>query len=164
MNNKKIFLLVITIIIVIIISVIGGKLVFNKKVKTITNIKIFTFSYSVNMSINGNVRYEIECRDKCIALIKPYEVSEEDKQEVELNKDQLQELENILNKYEVYKWNGFKKYDKNVLDGNSFHLYIRMEDDQTVDADGYMKWPSNYSEVRGELDNFFNKLYEGDKE
>ena len=40
----------------------------------------------------------------------------------------------------------------------SFSLYVKMSDDSTVEASGYMKWPDNYGKVRGELESFFGKL------
>ena len=51
-----------------------------------------------------------------------------------------------------------KKYDKDVLDGSSFNLYVKTDNDLSVEASGYMKWPKNYREVRGELESFFKSL------
>ena len=57
----------------------------------------------------------------------------------------------------ISSWNGFSKSDHNVLDGNSFSLYLRMKDDNTVEASGYMRWPKNYEEVKGELISLFDE-------
>ena len=58
----------------------------------------------------------------------------------------------------VSEVDGFKKYDKNVLDGHSFSLHLMTFNDVSVDASGYMKWPDNYGKVRGELETFFGSL------
>lgn len=145
--------------VIVILLVIVFILLFNKKtLKKIENIKYFYFGYSNGYEANSNVSYSINCKDKCIATIKPNEVSEKDATIVELNRKKLKELEEILNKWEINKWDNFHKSDSNVLDGDGFSLSIRMEDKTSISASGYMMWPKNYSKVAGELDSFFEKL------
>ena len=126
----------------------------------ISEIKSFNYGYSINMMMNGNVSYYVVLKDgKYIATIKPYMVAQEDALEVELNSDQISKLRNILIDNHVNKWNGFSKSDKNVLDGNSFSLSVYFVNGEDISAHGYMVWPSNYSEVRGSLDEFFGEIY-----
>ena len=109
--------------------------------------------------MNAYTRYEINKKDgKYIATIKQYGKSDEEAQKVEVSENKVKELESILNKYNVIKWNGFNQNDKNVLDGDSFSLSIHMEDDKDISASGYMKWPDNYKNVREELNSFFEDL------
>ena len=134
---------------------------FTKKKKVISTIKKMEYSYTSGMTVDGYSRYSIECGDKCIATIKPVNVSQDDAKKVKLTDEVVKELENLLKKYKVDKWDGFNKHDPNVLDGRSFNLYIEMKDGQNISASGYMKWPDNFGEVAKELDNIFERLYKG---
>ena len=148
-----------------IIAVIVLIIVLNKHKKiNITNIKSISFSYNNGYALNSDVLYKIECSDKCITTIVPYGTSRDDQKEFIVDKSVLEDIEKVLNKYNVEKWNGFNKVDKNVLDGNSFSIYIKMSDGSKVEASGYMMWPNNYSNVKEELDKIFNNIYENNIE
>ncbi|MBR2679139.1 MAG: hypothetical protein IKE63_06950 [Bacilli bacterium] len=151
---KKIYSLIIVMII------IGGLIMFTKDKKEISTIKKLEYSYTSGMTINGYSRYIVECNDKCTALIKPTNIAEENTKKVELNDEIMNQLEKLLKKYKVNKWNGFNKHDPNVLDGRSFNIYIEMKNGDSISASGYMKWPENFGEVSKELDNIFEKLYD----
>ena len=157
---------IILIVFVIILSIFIIYFITRKEKIEITNIHAFHLSYTKGYSINASINYELDYNKdsgKYFVNIKPYDVSDDDKLEMDVDIDIKEKLENILKKYHVEKWNGFKKYDNNVLDGDSFHLYIKMDDEKTIEADGYMKWPENYSSVIRELDELFMKIYNDNK-
>lgn len=132
---------------------------YNGKDISMNDFKYFHFSYSKGYEINSNIIYEInEIDGKYIASIKPYGVADEDKKEVEIMQDTLDQIENILNKYDVVNWNGFHENDKGVLDGDSFSFILKTKDNQ-INASGYMSWPTNYRNVRDEIDVIFDELY-----
>ncbi len=144
---------------IIIIIVVGGFLMLNKKNNDpIASIKSLSYGYSTGRAINANVQYDIECKEKCIAKIKLDGVAEEDAKEVELDENKIKELISIFNNNKVYKWDGFQKSDKHVLDGNSFHFYLHEQNDRGISATGYMMYPKNYKIVRDKLDEFFQML------
>ena len=151
---KMRYVLVISLLIII-IFLIG--IVFSKKNITIKNITYFYYHYTKGYAINSNISYTIECTDKCMASIKLYGKSEEEAIMVEVSKDKMEELVNIINMYRVYKWDGFDKVDKNVLDGDSFGLSIKSEN-KNISCSGYMKYPKNYRDFEREVDKFFNEL------
>ena len=101
--------------------------------------------------------HELNCTDKCILIVKPNGVSDEEKQEVEIPKEKLEEIANKLNEYHVSRWNGFNKNDKYVLDGDSFSFNLDYNEKDKVTAHGYMMWPNNYSDVKSYLVNTFNE-------
>ena len=149
-------------IILIILLVIGVIVMFRiKKPKNIETIKYLNFGYSTGTMVNSYVSYNIEYKDgEYKVSIKPNMVSDEDKKITVMTKKDVERIIEILNKYEVYKWDGFKKSDPYVLDGDSFNLSVRYNDDKSISASGYMMWPKNYREVQGELDSIFMKIYE----
>lgn len=162
MKNKSVALIIVVFVLLVIITLL---IINNKqKIKKIEGIRIFTFSYSTGRAIDSNVQYKLECTDKCIINIKPKGHLDEKIQVKEVNLDFVKQLEELLNNYQVFKWNGFKKYDKNVLDGNSFHLYIRLESEKTIEADGYMRYPHNYKIVRDKIDKLFMSYWEDKNE
>lgn len=125
----------------------------------IKGLRIFHYSTVDGMAIWDGVDYSIDYeKGKYIAKIKNNGESSDNAKKVEISKDKVKKLEDILNKYKVGNWNGFRGNNKDVLDGSSFNLYIKLEDNTTIDASGYMKWPKNYREVREELDSFFKGL------
>ena len=133
-------------------------LFFQKNVE-IKKINHFSFYYSTGNMMYANVEYKLDLKDdKYIAEIKPTGIPDDESLIIEVDDEFEKNLEQILLKYQVNKWNGFKKSDKHVLDGGSFSLYVRM-DEETIDASGYMKWPKNYNEVKNELNNLFMNIY-----
>ena len=129
-----------------------------KKIDNIHDINTFRFSYTVGYHYEASIEYEVECNDKCSLKYKGEGITIENASIYEFDKDKVKELENILNKYKVGRWNGFNKSDRYVLDGNSFSLSISMNNDEYVSASGYMKWPKNYKEVKEELITFFSTI------
>ena len=157
---KKVLLISLIIIIIIIILLVILK-PFKKK-KVISDLSSFHFFYSTGTMINSQVYYDIEfSNNKYILKIKPNNVPEEETKEFELNENQILEIINILNKYEVFNWDGFHKNNKNVLDGDSFNLNLYTKNKDNISASGYMMWPKNYLNVKNELDNYFMNIYKG---
>ena len=86
----------------------------NKKVN-IVNITKLHLSYSTSTMMNGNVIYDIYLKDdKYMLHIKPNMIPEEEGINAEITKEDILQIEDILNKYKVYKWNGFQKSDPYV--------------------------------------------------
>ena len=139
----------------------GVILLFGTKKKEITSIKSMHLSYSNGWSAYSYTRYDLEKKDDGYYVeIKPYGYSDDEMQDVKLSKKDINKIIEVLNKYNVVKWDGFHKSDQGVLDGDSFSFSLHTEDDIDVSASGYMRWPDNYRNVRDELGEIFNPLYE----
>ena len=161
----KKYIIFIIIGIIVLISIFVLLEMRNKKKVSIKDIKRMHFSYSQGYAANAYIIYEIEYKDnKYIAKIKPYGVSDEEATEKEVDKCFVKNVKEVLDKYEVSKWNGFNKTDRNVLDGDSFSFSVTTIDDKSISAHGYMSWPKNYRDVRSELDTLFNNLIENEVE
>ncbi len=153
-------------VIVIVIGICCYLLFFNEdKIKVeeleASNIKSFYLGYGGGLSLrDSDVDYELNFEDnKYIAKVKPSGVADENKLVVEVSKDVVEKLSEILKKYKVNKWDGFNKSQQNVMDGSSFSLSIDLASDEEIYATGYMVWPKNYREVRNELDSLFMNIY-----
>lgn len=152
---KKVLFIIIALLIIIVVILL---VVNNLKMVEVGEFKYFKFSYSTGYAINSSVSYSIKLEDKYYATIKLDGVSEEDAVIVEVDDNTIDKIINILKKYHVERWNGFNKSNKYVLDGNSFNFYVRMKNDDSISASGYMKWPKNYRNVKEELDSIFTEL------
>ena len=131
-----------------------------KKVEIMTT-KSFNFSYSVGTYMNASYNYGLELKKdgRYVLSYKPAGVSEEDKMEKEISKDDVLELEKILIKNNISKWDGFHKTDSNVLDGNDFFLNYYRDDSQSISASGYMKYPSGYNDFKNDIISFYSKIF-----
>lgn len=149
MNKKYILIGLIIVIFLILIILVR---IDNKAEKI--SIKNFEYHYTINNSSNNSVRYKVECNDKCNITIN----DRKEKKEYEISKEHLKELEEILTKYSVYRWNGYNKVNKKVKDGKSFTLKVTLENNKTIKAHGYMSYPNNYKLVKEEIDSYFNNI------
>lgn len=72
----------------------------------------------------------------------------------------LEQLEEIAQRNHLEKWNGFHKTNKQVLDGNSFSLMLRMTDGTQISAYGNNSYPKGYGEAEKEILALFQDLIE----
>ena len=167
MKTKYIIIIALSIIVII-----GGICLVRKLSKEtikeedldISEIKSFYITYSNGYAMNYYTRYELDYKDGVyIAKIKPHGIREEDLLEIEVEKEVMERIAEILKKYQVNKWDGFDKTDQGVLDGDSFSFSVSLEGNKTIHASGYMMWPENYSSVRAELDDLFMEIYNKEK-
>lgn len=97
--------------------------------------------------------------DKYIINQKPaIENAKETNFELPLDSELIKRIKDVLNNYEVYKWDGFDKVDKNARDGSSWDLVIKY-DGKEIHAKGYYKYPKNYDKVKKRLHDLFMKVY-----
>ena len=158
MKTKYIVLIICGVLLLLILSILLIVLLLSKE-KKIENITYLRFTYTTGYHMNASVSYEIDLIDnKYILKVKPTDIPEEETKEYTLSKEDIKEIENKLNEYHVSSWNNFHKNNKYVLDGDSFSISIKA-DDNDISASGYMEWPRNYREVRSYLDNKLGSLY-----
>ncbi len=132
-----------------------------KRVMDIKNTKSFYFHYDTGTYMNGYVNYRIDLKDdKYIARFKPDLVPSGEELIKEIDKEYVLKIEEIMTKYKVYTWDGFKKSDSRVLDGRSFSFSYYSTDGKTIEAHGYMVWPKNYGEFKKEIIDIFNEMFD----
>ncbi|MBQ2581234.1 MAG: hypothetical protein II574_06370, partial [Ruminococcus sp.] len=87
-------------------------------------------------------------------------VVEEDALTIDVDEEFAQKLMAVIDEYNLRKWDGYSKSDKNVLDGSSFGFSARFDDGASIYASGYECYPKGYAEVSGALGGLFVPLYE----
>lgn len=151
----------IMIVIGILVLVILLFLLFNylkKRSVIISGVKYFNYSYTVGYHYEASVVYKFELNNnEYSVIIKDEGKGLEDASQYDVDKDFAKKLENILNKYKINSWDGFQKSNKNVLDGNSFDLYIKFNN-KSISASGYMKWPRDYDLFKSDINELFSEL------
>ncbi len=122
------------------------------------NSDIIKFEFSLSAGLGGGCEYTIEAKnEKTIYSKKCYGI-EHDEFEKEIDNKHLKEINKIINEKKIYKWDGFDRSDKGVMDGSGFSLSVLYSDGKSISAHGYMKYPSNYKAGKQALLNYLAKL------
>lgn len=113
--------------------------------------KMTEFSYHYGSFFGGYYAYDLVLQGDVVHF------TAEGKNGVELSVDKevdpsvLSELSTVMTDRHVERWDGFSKSDDRVLDGYGFSLAVKYDDERTLIADGYEKYPKDYWEVHDAL-------------
>ena len=124
----------------------------------IEGLKSLEFGYSDGRRIKAVYKIDSDSTGYTVTIQKGY--SDENLPTFTATAQQIAELEQVLNSYEVGSWDGFKRSALNVKDGINFHLYIWLKNGKSIHASGYESYPKNYKEVRKALEEFFERYQE----
>lgn len=107
----------------------------------------------------SDVRYTLERTDDAIfAKIRLEGESAEDAVTAAVSEDVADEIADLLNTYDVLRWDGYHESERGVLDGDAFTLEVSYGEGESVYADGYMSFPDNFEEVCEGLDEIFRGI------
>jgi len=70
----------------------------------------------------------------------------------------LEDISEIIEDNEIYKWYGFDESAEGVLDGYSFTLTVKYRDGREERAHGYVKKPDNYKEGHEALSEYLERF------
>lgn len=126
----------------------------------IAGTKTFSFTYTVSNDRTGKVIYTIDVSGSgaVAATYKPAGAESDDTVNKELTKDDLKELEDILDKHNCLSWNGFTTTTAN-RDKGSFSFYYANNDGNSISASGIGSFPEGYEETKAELIAFFSRYF-----
>ncbi len=158
-ENKKFKIIAGVAAAVVVVIALAAVLVFKIGAdRTVRDGNITSFSFSHGSFWSGDRDYVLTKQDnlallteKCMGCRDSFEVSKT------VDGNYLGEVADIIEKYEIAKWDGFDESD-NVTDGEGFTLKVTYDDGKSIEAHGYMKFPTNYKEARDEFDKLFEKL------
>lgn len=80
--------------------------------------------------------------------------------EYPVNEEILDKAKDILEKYDMGKWNGYSGHNPMVLDGSSFSLLVRFTDGSSLSAHGNNNFPDHYSRAKSEFDGLTSDVVE----
>ena len=81
------------------------------KGERIWGIKSLRLLCSSDAIVNGLEIYELNCADDTTVVMKYFGSSNDDLKKSTVSSEQMKEIIDVLNKYEVQKWDGFREYD-----------------------------------------------------
>ena len=123
-------------------------------------IKSFYFCYSTGCMRFSSVSYGLnEKKGRYFATVSPDGEDPEKPHKYEVDDGFASELTDILKRNKVGRWNGYRKIDKDVLDGTGFSLNVHFFSGKYLRASGYMMTPKNYNVVCGEIEACFMRLF-----
>lgn len=153
---KKIIYLICIFVIVVIVLITTYYVKNNKKIVFYESpLKEFTFQYNEGNSSESYIYYQLKKENNNWIILFESDYGKDDVQKIQVDEEIINKIDSILKKYNIYKWNKFNKTDKHILDGDSFSLYVKKENNMSISASGYEKWPQNYKEAKLEIDNLF---------
>ena len=157
---KKVLIIVI-IASILVVCFLLAKYLLSKKTAKVGSIQSFNYFYTSGYAMNADIRYKFlyDAKDNKYLITKKGLYKDEDNSKtIEVDKEFYDKLESIIKKYNVNSWDGFSGSNKDVLDGDSFSLYIQYNIG-SVSASGYMKWPKNYREFKSEIMELYDPYF-----
>lgn len=124
--------------------------------REISHITGLAFRYRTG---GADVRCELELKNGAYyAVVRLEGESADDAVTVPVGEDVADELAELLNTYDVLRWDGFHESERGVLDGDRFSLEVYDGEGNGVSADGYMSFPENFDEVCEGLEEIFRRV------
>ena len=125
----------------------------------ISGILDFSFSYTQgDYAYSGN-SYSATLEDGTVSIT-IYRDGDPDPYTFTADPEFLDRLTEAVNESGAAAWNGFDQTNQDVLDGDSFSLYITTDGGETISADGYASFPQNFSDAAALLEQPFVEIYE----
>lgn len=119
--------------------------------------RLVEFNYSFGSFLGGDWSYKIYKKSGKTYLLGEGSNGVELKGESVVSENVSGDIEKIIKDNDIVKWNGFSKSDDDILDGYSFSIKAIYENG-TIEASGYMKFPSNYDAAHKALSTYLEKL------
>ena len=88
------------------------------------------------------------------------ELQYQDEYEQMMDAALMDQAREILERYEVGNWNGFRGSDSMVLDGSSFSFHVSFTDGTSLSASGTNAFPKNQKKVFSELSTLIDPAVE----
>ena len=79
--------------------------------------------------------------------------------EAEVDETFVNDLKEVLTTNKTHRWDGFKKSNKHVDDGDRFEFDMYFSDGTTIHASGYMSYPKNFHTVLSAFKERYDSLF-----
>ena len=117
----------------------------------------FSFDHHNSMAIFYGEKYEVNTtKDGRVHVL--IDEGYPGEKEFYLNDSTIfDELQVIVDAYEMDKYKKNYQPEMPVTDGDSWDLYCKYDSNRRISSGGYMAWPSNYREARHAITEYFKK-------
>lgn len=118
---------------------------------------------SISLNVSGTMigeiySYKIEEKNKKYYLIVEYTgINNNKPYKKSLKEETVKEIEKLIKKYDVDKWDNFNKVNQDVLDGESFSFNLEYKNKNKVYAEGSNSFPKNFFEFKEEYNDIIKK-------
>ena len=128
--------------------------------------RLVSFEYYYNGSIGGDGHhYLVKAEGDSVTLTyEDWELRDFGEMTIVIDSAVTDSLAALCKRLQIYKWDGFDKTNKYVLDGDGFSLYLAYEDGRRVSAHGTNSYPAGYGEFVGGMDKILIPFAEKAKE
>lgn len=136
----------------------SGKGIFGRRNKS----GIAEFCYRYDGTIGGN-NYSYTVAQKAGGAVFTCEFMEHPavkSVQREVDADLLERLNKLYEKYRVYRWDGYSRYNSRICDGNGFSLSIKFRDGKSLYANGMNAFPVRYREFSEEMNALLDPIKE----
>ncbi|MBQ7725692.1 MAG: hypothetical protein IJT66_00955 [Clostridia bacterium] len=109
---------------------------------------ISDFYYYFDGTVGGNnFHYRVTEKDNRVLFAYRFmEFPDLKETQMAVDRDVLEQLNQLYLRYRLAAWNGFSKYHQHVCDGSAFSLQITFRDGAVLCADGRNVFPPRYHE------------------
>ena len=104
---------------------------------------------------NGEIAFDSY---EIITFMDGYSVSVNGENFLSIDKKYVDELFQVVEKYDLYRWDGFDESQDNVLDGEGFRLEISFTDGASIRANGNNAFPEDYFSAIGEIQEILDSI------
>ena len=106
---------------------------------------------------NGEMFYDSY---EIVTLMDGYSVSVNGEEFRSVDDEIVDALYEVVEKYDLYRWDGFNKSRSGVLDGEGFRLEISFTDGTSIQANGDNAFPEDYFSAMGEMQEILDGIRE----
>ncbi len=129
----------------------------------VSRLPLSGFSYTQQgSSLDSCISYEVYRRvdDGLPHMILSFKKGTLPVMEVIMDQKALEGLADRIRELGLASWNGFRRNNRNALDGYGFGLSVSYPDGRSISASGYNAFPRDYGKRTGELCRYLNGLLE----
>ena len=129
----------------------------SKKEANLLRGKIQRFAFAFGSFHGGYYDYEIFWADEKLIFTAEGHNGIELNIYGEIDSSVLDDISNILIRYNAYKWNEFSQSNNSILDGYSFSLKV-LYDSGSLVAEGYEKFPKGFNDFESEMKEYLDEV------
>ena len=152
--NKKILLIISLAAAVLAVGVAALVVNHGKTVATDAKVSYFCFYTSGSSTYDFN-SYKVLQDEETGEMMLLCELHYNESYSIPADEAFLSQIEALVAEHDLWTWNGFKKTNSLIQDGDSFSLYVTFADGNSIEASGNNSYPQGYGGVYEAIEELF---------